>query len=146
MPMLKRRMSSSVIKYEQLELSSLSGFNDDGQVSIPMDSPTGTISKRQRLRKIKCNKRKAIMIVLPIIFCTILIISIIILFVTGSFDKVFKTTAITSSTQCKDSCCIFCYGSMLQTVQTFNFWDDSKVKTNSHFICISSYKPMLSIL
>lgn len=115
-------------QYEQLEITDgtpsqedlLDLQSDHSRANIINSSPSNGQKKR-------CTKRvKMISLITLILFCLLITILTVLLLVYT--DRAFGSSTDNSSTKpCKDSCCVFCYGDMLDVVQEFDFFNDSKV-------------------
>eukprot|EP01084_Bolivina_argentea_P138021 243072_1 len=119
---------SNLPQYEQLEMQIDDGVNETSSENTSGSSrspPIKSINTNISPKKIK-NRLCKILIISSIILLSLTIIVIIILFLTGVINFKSKTNSQMNIIQCKDSCCIFCSGDMLNVIQDYDFFNDSK--------------------
>ena len=113
-------------QYEQLEITN--GTPEEDLLDTGNDNRSNIVNAYPSIgQKKRCTKRvKIIALIALILFCLLITILTVILLVYT--DRAFGGTDNNSTKPCKDSCCVFCYGDMLDVIQEFDFFNDSKVK------------------
>ena len=118
-------------KYKQLEIESIANENDIIGPELDVDDNKEHFhshnSAKQCLHFMQRNARLVVIIAM-----TAVIILIIVVISTLYSTKAFSTDdrhphSDHHGADCIDSCCIFCGGEILDVVQHFDFFNDSKV-------------------